>query len=46
MVACECYIAMLEMYNHLQVLSIEEWQVIVEPTKNLEEISLDGNILG
>ena len=46
MVACECYIAMLEMDDHLQVLNIEEWRVTVEPTKDLEEISLDDNFPG
>ena len=45
MAACECYIAMLEMDNHLQALSIKEQRVVVEPTKDLEEISLDDNIL-
>ena len=45
MAACECYIAMLEMDNHLQALSIKEQRFVVEPTKDLEEISLDDNIL-
>lgn len=45
MAACECYIAMLEMDNHLQALSIKEQRVVVEPTKDLEQISLDDNIL-
>ena len=45
MAAYECYIAMLEMDNHLQALSIKEQRVVVEPTKDLEEISLDDNIL-
>ena len=45
MAACKCYIAMLEMDNHLQALSIKEQRVVVEPTKDLEEISLDDNIL-
>ena len=44
--ACECYIAMLEMDDHLQALSIEERWVVVELTEDLEEISLDDNILG
>ena len=46
MAACECYIAMLEMDNHLQALSIEEWWVVVELTEDLDEISLDNNIQG
>ena len=46
MAACECYIAMLEMDNHLQALSIEERWVVVELTEDLEEISLDNNIQG
>ena len=37
---------MLEMDNHLQTLNIEERWVTVEPTENLEEISLDDNFLG
>ena len=39
----ECYIAMLEMDNHLQALKIEERKVTVEPTEDLEEISLDDD---
>ena len=42
--ACECYIAMLEMNDHLQALNIEERRVAIEPTEDLEEISLDDNI--
>ena len=42
----ECYVAMLEMEDHLQALNIEERKVAVEPTEDLEEISLDDNILG
>ena len=42
----ECYIAMLKMDDHLQALSIEEKWIVVEPTKDLEEISLDDNVLG
>ena len=40
----ECYIAILEMDDHLQALNIEEIRVAVEPTEDLEEISLDDNI--
>ena len=46
MAACECYIAILKMDDHLQALNIEEQRVIVEPTKDLEEISLNDNCLG
>lgn len=37
----ECYIAMLEIDDHLQALNIEEWQVTVEPMEALEDISFD-----
>ena len=43
MAAHECYIVMLEMNNHLQALNIEEKKVTVEPTEDLEEISLDDD---
>ena len=46
MAARECYITMLEMDDHLQALNIEEMRVVVEPIEDLEEISLDNNILG
>ena len=46
MAARECYITMLEMDDHLQALNIEEMRVSVEPTEDLEEISLDNNIPG
>ena len=42
----ECYVAMLEMDDHLQALNIEERRVAVEPTEDLEEISLDDNVSG
>ena len=42
----ECYIAMLEMDNHLQALNIEERRVTVKLTEDLEEISLDDDTLG
>ena len=44
MAARECNIAMLEMDDHLQALNFEERRVAVEPTEDLEEISLDDNI--
>ena len=37
----ECYIAMLEIDDHLQALNIEERWVTVEPTKALEDVSLN-----
>ena len=46
MAARECFIPMLEIDDHLQLLNIEEQRVMVEPTKDLEEISLDYNCLG
>ena len=42
-VARECYIAMLEMNDHLQTMSIEEQQTVVEPVEGLEEILLDDS---
>ena len=46
MAAHECYIAMLEMDDHLQALNIEKQWVTVELTEDLEEISLDDKFLG
>lgn len=46
MVAHKCYVAMLEMDDHLQVLNIERWRVMVELTGDLKEISLDNDLLG
>ena len=43
MAARNCYIAMLEMDYHLQALNIEERRVTVEPTKDLDVISLDDD---
>ena len=39
-------VAMLEMDDHLQALKIKEGRVVVEPTKDLKNISLDDNIPG
>ena len=44
--ARECYVAMLEMDDHLQVLNIEEWRVTVEPIEDIEKISLDDDLSG
>ena len=41
--ARECYIAMLEMDNHLQTISIEEQQTVAEPIEGLEKILLDDS---
>ena len=41
-VARECYIAMLEMDNHLQTMSIKEQRTVVEPAEGLEEILLNN----
>ena len=41
--ARECYIAMLEMDNHLQTMSIEEQRTMVEPVEGLEEVLLDDS---
>ena len=45
MAARKCYIAMLEIDDHLRALNIEERRVMVEPIEDLEEISLDDNCL-
>ena len=39
----KCYIAMLEMDDHLQTLSIEEWRTMEKPIERLEEIPLDSS---
>ena len=39
----EWYIAMLEMDDHLQALSIEEQQMVAEPIEELEDILLDDS---
>ena len=43
MAAHECYIAMLKMDNHLQMINIEEQQTMVEPIERLEEVLLDDS---
>ena len=37
----KCYIAMLEMDDHLQTMCIEEQQMVAEPVEMLEEVLLD-----
>ena len=39
--ARECYIAMLEMEDHLQTICIEEQWTIAEPVEELEEVTFD-----
>ena len=39
--ARECYVAMMEMDNHLQAMNIEEHQTMIEPIERLKEILLD-----
>ncbi|XP_075669765.1 uncharacterized protein LOC142639485 [Castanea sativa] len=41
--ARECYIAMMEMVDHLQAMNIEEHRTVVEPVERLEEILLDDS---
>ena len=43
MVACECYIAMLEMDEHLQTMCINKQQMVAEPVEGLEEVLLDDS---
>ena len=43
--ACECYIAMLKMDNHLQTMCIEEQRTMVELVKGLEKVLLDDSRL-
>ena len=45
MAARECYIAMLEMDDHLQTINIEEQRMVAEPVEGLEEILLDNSRL-
>ena len=41
----ECYIAMMEMDDHLQAMNIEEHWTVTEPVERLEEILLDDSKL-
>ena len=45
MAAHECYVAMMEMDDHLQTMNIEEHQMAMEPVENLEEKLLDDSKL-
>ena len=41
--ARECYIAMLEMDDHLQTMCIEEQRIVAKPMEGLEEVPLDDS---
>ena len=43
MAARECYVAMMEMEDQVQALSIEEHRTVTEPIEKLEEIPLDNS---
>ena len=43
MAARECYVAMLEMDDHLQTMYIEEQRTTVEPVEELEKVPLDDS---
>ena len=44
--ARECYVAMMEMDDHLYAMNIEEHRMVTEPVEKLEEILLDDCKLG
>ena len=39
----ECYMAMMEMDDHLQAMSIEEHRITTEPVEKFEEVFLDDS---
>ena len=41
--ARECYIAILEMDDHIQTMSIEEQRMVAKPVEGLEEILLNNS---
>ena len=43
MAARECYVAMMEMEDQVQALSIEKHRMVTEPVEELEEIPLDSS---
>ena len=45
MAARECYVAMMEMDDHLYAMNIEEHRMMTEPVEKLEEILLDDSKL-
>ena len=45
MAARECYVAMMEMDDYLQAMSIEEHRMTTKPVEKLEEVFLDDSNL-
>ena len=45
MAACECYVAMMEMDDHLQAINIEEHRMATELVEKLKEILPDDSKL-
>ena len=43
MAACECYVAMMEMEDLVQVLNIEEHRTVTKPIEKLEDIPFDSS---
>ena len=43
MAARECYIALMEIDDHLQAMNIEEHRTTTEPVEKLEEVLLDDS---
>ena len=41
--AHECYVAMMEIDDHLQAMNIEEHRIAMEPVEKLEEVLLDDS---
>ena len=41
--ARECYVAMMDMDDHLQVMNIEEHRTVTEPVEKLEEVFLNDS---
>ena len=41
-VARKCYIAMMEMDNHLRAMNIKERQIVIEPVERLKELLLNN----
>ena len=41
--ARECYVAMMEIDDHLQAMNIEEHRTTMEPVEKLEEVLLDDS---
>ena len=45
MAACKCYMAMMEMDDHLQTINIEVQQTVAELVERLDEILLNDSRL-